>query len=393
MSVLLAFAVTLLLAVLISDVADRTVLSTAVLFLAAGFVLGNGMLGVVSLRPGDPLVSRFTELALFTVLFTEGMQLPLGELRTAWRLPGRALLLGMPLTLGATAVLAHVVVGLPWPEALLIGAVLSPTDPVFAATLVGHRDVPERLRRLLNIESGVNDGLALPLVILMLAVVSRSAFDAVLTLLDLALGVAVGVAVPWVAITLEKSRLFSATAAYQPLNALAIGLLVLSLTSLMHANEFLGAFAAGVTVATAGPAIREAFRTLGWTLSEVLKLAGVLVLGALLSPRFLAQIPLSGYAFALLVLLAVRPFALALALLGSALDWRERAVAAWFGPKGFASVLYALLILQSHVAPAERLFHLVAIVVAASIIAHSSSDVPVARWFRRREERNLEATA
>ena len=94
MIVLLAFAVTLLLAVLISDVADRTVLSTAVLFLAAGFVLGNGMLGVVSLRPGDPLVSRFTELALFTVLFTEGMQLPLGELRTAWRLPGRALFSG-----------------------------------------------------------------------------------------------------------------------------------------------------------------------------------------------------------------------------------------------------------------------------------------------------------
>ena len=139
----------------------------------------------------------------------------------------------------------------------------------------------------------MNDGLALPLVILMLAVVVA---ERVRRRPDAARPRARRRGRGRRAVGRDHAREeppLLGDAAYQPLNGLAIGLLVLSLTSLMHANEFLGAFAAGVTVATAGPAIREAFRTLGWTLSEVLKLAGVLVLGALLSPRFLAQIPLS----------------------------------------------------------------------------------------------------
>jgi len=117
MAPVLAFAVVLLLAVLVSGLAHRSVLSTAVLFLVAGFLLGDGMLGVLPIDTGDPLVADFAELALFSVLFTDGMRIGLRDLRSAWRLPGRALVLGLPVTLGATAVLAHVVAGLPWPEA------------------------------------------------------------------------------------------------------------------------------------------------------------------------------------------------------------------------------------------------------------------------------------
>jgi hypothetical protein len=135
MLILLAFAFTLLLAVLVSELAERSVLSTAVLFLLSGFVLGGGMLNVIVLQPGEPVLSTFTEVALFSVLFTEGVHLGIRDLTRAWRLPGRALIVGLPITLGITAVLAHVVVGLPWPESILIGAALSPTDPVFAATL------------------------------------------------------------------------------------------------------------------------------------------------------------------------------------------------------------------------------------------------------------------
>ena len=87
----------------------------------------------------------------------------------AWRLPGRALLLGLPLTLALTAVFAHYIAGLPWLESFLLGAILAPTDPVFAAAIVGREEVPGRLRHLLNVESGVNDGLALPIVLVLLA--------------------------------------------------------------------------------------------------------------------------------------------------------------------------------------------------------------------------------
>ncbi len=178
---------------------------------------------------------------------------------------------------------------------------------------------------------------------------------------------------------------------YRPLNAFAIGLLVLSLSSITHANEFLAAFAAGITVATVGPEVRTAFHEFGELLSELLKLAALLVFGALISPRFLGEIPPSGYLFALLVLVAVRPVALTLSLLRSPLDWPERAAASWFGPKGFASVVFGLLILKgvekgSPFWPrADQLFHLVALCIAGSILAHSSTDVLVARWFSKGE--------
>ncbi len=389
MTALFVFALTLLAAVLISDLADRSVLSTAVLFLLAGVAAGEGLLGVISPRPDDPAVSVLAELALFSVLFTDGMRVGLKDLASAWRLPGRALLFGLPLTLVGTALLARWVVGLPWAESFLLGAVLSPTDPVFAAAIVGREEVPARLRQLLNVESGLNDGLALPIVVAMLAVVASEQFSPGKILTEVALGVAIGVVIPWAAIRLERSRYFSAHSAYRPLNAFAIGLLVLTASWMAHANEFLAAFAAGITVATAGPEVREAFHRFGELVAEILKLAALLVFGALISPKFLGEISASGYLFALLVLVAVRPLALSLSLVGSPLDWRERATAAWFGPKGFASVVFGLLILKDAKAAkmdwarADQLFHLVALCIAGSIVAHSSTDVLVARWLGR----------
>jgi sodium/hydrogen antiporter len=393
MIVVLAFAIVLLLAVLLSELARRSLLSIAVLFLVSGFLIGDGVLGIVSLRPENPVIGMLAELALFSVLFTDGMRVGVRELASAWRLPGRALLLGLPLTLAGTALLARLVAGLPWAEALLLGAALSPTDPVFAAAIVGREEVPRRLRHLLNVESGINDGLALPVVLVMLAVVNAQAVEVSTVLGELALGVVLGVVVPWVAIRLERSRFFAATSIYEPLNAFAIGLLVLALASLTHANQFLAAFSAGVIVATLSLEVRDAFHEFGEILTELLKLAALLVFGVLISPNFLAEIPPSGYAFALLALLVVRPIALGVALLGSGLDWREQVAAAWFGPKGFASVVYGMLILKAGIARGDELFHLLAIVIAGSIIAHSSTDVIVAHWFQRAEAELAELPA
>jgi len=381
MVVVLAFAVTLLVAVLVSGLAHRSVLSTAVLFLLAGLLLGSGVLNVIRVHPEDPVVSTFAELALFSVLFTDGMRVTGEDLRSD-ALPGRALAVGLPVTLLLTAALAHFVAGLAWAESFLLGAVLSPTDPVFAAAIVGREEVPYRLRHLLNVESGLNDGLALPVVVVLLAVVAGGPVHGGRLAAELAGGLALGIAIPWAAIRLERLPVLGAASLYEPLNAFALGLLVLAVASITHANEFLAAFAAGVTVATLSPAIRSAFHQFGDLIAELLKLAALLLFGALISPAFLRDIPLTGYAFAVLALVVVRPLALALAFFRTGLERREWVAAAWFGPKGFASVVYGLLILESRVADADRLFHLTAIVIALSILAHASTDVVVARWFR-----------
>lgn len=391
MTTLLVFASVLLVAVLISELAERSVLSTAVVFLAAGFVLGPGVLDVFD-PGGGRTVETVAEIALFAVLFTDGQRIGARDLASAWRLPGRALLLGMPLTFLFTAVLAHAIVGLAWTEAFLLGAVLAPTDPVFASALVGREEVPPRLRHLLNVESGINDGLALPVVLVLLASLGGEETGAASLAAELAGGIALGVVVPWVAIKLEGSRLLSAHTTYEPLSGVAIGLLVFALAEATHANLFLAAFAAGITLVSTSPRLARAFHDFGELTAELVKLGALLLFGALISPAFLAEIPFAGWVFAALALFAVRPVALPLALIGSRLTRPEMIAAAWFGPRGFASVVYGLLVVQSGIDAADQLFHLVALVIAASIVAHSSTDVVVAQWFARaaaRAERDL----
>ncbi len=385
MTLVLGFSLALLLAVLVSAYAQRSVLSTAVLFLAAGFIGGVFGLGNVE-NEGIRLVS---ELALFSVLFTDGMRTGVRDLVQAWRLPGRALLFGLPLTLLGTAVLAHYIAGLPWPESFLLGAVLSPTDPVFAAAIVGREEVPLRLRRLLNIESGLNDGLVLPVIVVLVALVGAET-EVAPAFIELGEGIALGVAIPFVAIALERTRFFAASPIYEPLNGFAIGLLTYAAASVTHGNIFLAAFAAGVTLASRAPATRDNFHRFGELLSELLKLAALFVFGTLISPAFLSEIGWTGYLFAILALVAVRPIALSVALVGGGLDRIELAAAAWFGPKGFASVVYGLFLLTTPFPLVDAVFHLVAIVTAASMIAHSSTDVLVARLFRGESRESLE---
>lgn len=152
-------------------------MSTALLFLVAGALIGPGGFGLVSISSDDSIVSLLADIALFTVLFTDGQRANLAALKENWSLSGRALGLGMPLTMIGIAVPAHYLIGLDWPTAFLIGAILSPTDPVFAAALVGRSDIPLRLRRLLNVESGLNDGLALPFVLIFLATAQHADSD------------------------------------------------------------------------------------------------------------------------------------------------------------------------------------------------------------------------
>lgn len=376
--ILLVFSLTLLLAVLISAFAERSVLSTAVLFLVVGFLAERfGMLGMT---PNTTLLSTFAELALFSILITDGLRVSTQELRQHWHLPARALLIGLPLTVLVTVGFARAVVGLEWWPAWLVAAALSPTDPVFASALIGAEHVPSRLRRMLNIESGVNDGLALPIVLGLLSIYGASAATVAQVVWEVAGGVLIGVTVAWSAVRLVRLPFVTVTRQYAPLGVLAVALTVFSLTRLTGMNEFVAAFLAAATLAHAAPQARAAFAPLGEPLAETLKLAALMIFGALVTPNLLRS-SLGFYGFGLLVILVARPFAIAIALIGTDVTPREWVTAAWFGPKGFASIFFGLLILRSGIERADRIFQLLAIAVILSILAHSSTDVLFARWF------------
>ena len=156
---LLIFSLTLVAATLLSEWASRSVFSTAVLFLGVGALAG----GRLDSFPSDLDSLRVVvEVTLFAVLFVDGMKLGLSGTRSGRPLAGRTLLVGLPLTLALIAVAARWLLDVSWHNAFLLGAMLAPTDPVLAEAVVGRKAIPERVRNLLNVESGLNDGLTLP---------------------------------------------------------------------------------------------------------------------------------------------------------------------------------------------------------------------------------------
>ncbi|MBX7450377.1 cation:proton antiporter [Mycolicibacterium sp. 3033] len=379
MALVLAFGLVLLISVSLSGLAARTVLSTALLFLAAGALLGPGGFGVDNIRADDEIVSVLADLALFVVLFTDGQRASLPALRENWRLSGRALGLGMPLTMVGIAVPAHFLLGLDWTTAFLIGAILSPTDPVFASALVGRDDVPLRLRRLLNVESGLNDGLALPFVLIFLATAQHEETELWNVATELVSGLVLGAAIAAAVALLWRLPVFSAEPRLQPLGPAAIAIVVYATCHLTHANVYLAAFAAGSTLATMHRAAAERFESFGDLLSELAKFAALIVFGALITPDLLFGLSWVDWLVPVIAILLVRPAALLLSLIRTRLPARERWTAAWFGPKGFASVVYGLLVLESGIPDAERVFAIVAATITLSIVLHSTTDVPAAK--------------
>ena len=391
MILVLTFGVVLVITVALSGLAARSILSTALVFLVAGALVGPGFLGLIDVSPQSPLVSGLADVALFAVLFVDGGRLPLLQLRAEWRLSGRALGLGMPLSLALVAVAAHLLVGLDWVTALLVGAILAPTDPVFASAIVGRDEVPLRLRRILNVESGLNDGLALPFVLVFLALSTGDDAGLGHIAIELVLGFVLGVGMPLLVTALFRVPVLGSEPRLQPLGPLAVAVMLYGLCAITGANSYLAAFSAGITLATVAPEPSRSFEPFGELVSELTKFAAVLVFGALLTPSFFADLPLGTWAVALISLLIVRPVSVLVSLWRAGLPPRERYAAAWFGPKGFASVVYGLLAVQSGVPEARTVFQVVALAIATSIVAHSMTDVPVSRAFDVEELAGLPA--
>jgi NhaP-type Na+/H+ or K+/H+ antiporter len=384
-ALILAFGVVLLIAVSVSGLAARTVLSTSLLFLVAGALLGPGGLGVTSVKPGDHIAKELPTIALFIVVFAGGQRASWQALTENWPLPGRALGLGMPLTMVGIAVPTHLITELHWSTSFLFGAILAPTDPVFAAALVNREDIPQRLRRLLNVESGLNDGLTLPFVLIALNIAQHQEIKPLVLGSQLAGGLLVGFALAAAVALLWRLPILGPAPRLQALGPVAIAVVLYAITHLTHANPYLdanpylAAFAAGSTLATFDEETAEMFKPFGESMSELSKFAALLVFGALITPTRLLQAGWQGWLLAVIAIVVVRIGVMMLSLLRSRLTIQERLTAAWFGPKGFASVIYALLVLDSPLPEGDRVLTLVAVAIALSITLHSSSDVPVAK--------------
>lgn len=370
-----------------SGVMRGTVLSASVLSVALGILLAA--LGVVDVDPTDESIVQLVELALILTLFSDGMFVERELLRRHWSPVARALTIAMPITMALLGVAAKLLFPeLSWAEALLLAAVLSPTDPVVTSAVVTSRIVPASVRHTLNLESGLNDGLALPFVLFFLVLAGPGGDpggEAAKLLGEALFGAAVGVGLGTLGGRLHHHLPGGGlTARYEGIYAVGFALVAFGFSEVTVGNGLIAAFVCGIAMGASERDVPEGFVEFAENASAILQVLTFFVFGALIvATGFDHSVP-PLVAFVLFALLVARPAAVLLSFLRTGIPRPQKLFIAWFGPKGVASMLFALFVLKSDVGEATLIFDVAAIAIIASIAAHGLTDTVGAQWLARR---------
>jgi NhaP-type Na+/H+ or K+/H+ antiporter len=387
----------LLAGALLSGLARRSMLSLAALFVLAGFLLGEGAIGVLHFHARSGWVNDLATVALIVILFRDGLEVDEELLQRHWQLPLRKLAVAMPITGAVVAVLARAVVGLDWTQSLLLGALLAPTDPVLSSGVVSDPRVPRVIRHSLNLESGLNDGLALPAVLALAAALEPGEAHFVwwhYLLQDIGLGLAYGLAAGFAGSLLMPRPARSGGQLDRPipdhqraLYGLGLAFAAYGLAVLPpHGNGFIAVFVAAIVLGVRRPDLREQFAVHAADLVEIVKLGIFTVFGSLLTLHGLLGDGWAAVGVVVGTFLLARPLGVWIALAGTGVSRAAKSFMSWFGPKGVATMAFSLLVLSRHIEGAARIFNLAALAVFVSILVHGLTDTPGTDWIARRAE-------
>jgi sodium/hydrogen antiporter len=421
---------------LTGSVLSRLPLSVGMIYVGVGIVLGPLVLGVIQIDPIDraALLERLTEVAVIISLFTAGLKLRLPLHDERWRLTLRLAFGSMAITVGLVALVGYTLLEMPLGLAVLLGAVLAPTDPVLAADVqVREPSDRDRVRFALTSEAGMNDGSAFPFVMLGLGLLHLHHIGDAgwrWVTVDLAWATVAGLACGALMGTLIGRLVVYLRHAHQEAvgldDFLALGLIALSYGAalLIHSYGFLAVFAAGLAVrrievrssndadvpldvrraAESGLAdvatdprmapayMTEAVLSFNEHIDRIGAVAVMLLVGAMLSTSYLHPDALW---FVPLLLLVIRPVSVWIGLLGSRTTHHQRNLIGWFGVRGVGSIYYLMFALE-HGMPylySQELTSLVLSVIAASVVVHGISVTPLMNWYERHTSRRQRETA
>jgi sodium/hydrogen antiporter len=394
---LLVLAVVVFAFGLVSRRLEGTIITAPLLFVVAGVVLSPAGFGVAEFALDEHTVLLLGEIALAVVLFTDAAQTNLRALRQNEALPLRLLGIGMPLTiaLGAGAA-ALLLTDLTFWEAAIVGTVLAPTDAALGQAVVSNPRVPARLRQALNVEAGLNDGLSVPFLALFLTLaeaeeehLSASVWIR-FTLEQIGWGVLVGVGIGVVGGWLVSQALGRGwiTDSFQRLSLLALAIIAWALADAIGGNGFIAAFVGGLVI---GPTVeRVGERLIRFTEAEgqLLNLSVFFIFGVL-AAGLARSLSWTIVLYALLSLTVIRMLPVAISLLGTRLRAVSVLFAGWFGPRGLASVVLGLVVIEEALLLAGRdeMEMVVTLTVLLSVLLHGVTAAPLSAAYARRVEK------
>lgn len=378
---------------LFSRIAERNSITGPMFFMTIGILASPLAFGFISASPDVGAVRLVAELALALVLFIDASMIDKNVLLKApSRIPARLVMIGLPLTMlfgTGLGVLMFDSVSL-W-AIVLMALILSPTDAALGQAVVKSENVPLRIRHSISVESGLNDGIALPPILICMALLGAEAGEHEgawlgFVIKQITLGPVVGLAIGWFG-----GRLLQTMAdrgwteeTFQRLSALPLAILAFAAAESVHGNGFIAAFVAGLglTMGATSAQVRHQVQEFGESVVTQLILIVFLMFGFVMVPVAVEYWGVPELVYALASLTVIRMVPVAISLIGAKLDWQSIAFIAWFGPRGIASVLYLLMAVAAiGIAGHEQVMSVIVLTIGISVYAHGISAVPLSKRY------------
>ena len=370
---------------LISKRLEKTVISAPLVFVIFGILLSEGITGLIS--SGDHVfIEIIANLTLILVLFIDASRIDLKLLRKEGDLPLVLLAIGLPLTIvfGIGAALI-IFTGLPVWEAAILATILAPTDAALAQAVINSERIPVCIRQALNVESGLNDGICLPILLLFisLAISSEAGQSASywisFTSKQLILGPLVGMLVGFIGARLITAAVEKGwmSCEFEKLSGLALPLIAFYLAEPLEGNGFMAAFFAGLIFGNFARKVAKPVHEFGEAEGSLLILLTFILFGAIMVPKAVSQLNIEIAVYAVLSLTLIRMVPVAISVAGKGILTSTILFMGWFGPRGAASILYVLIILKEDMLTRGGLiFNVAVITILLSVILHGVSSVP-----------------
>lgn len=380
---------------LISGRLSQTIVTLPIVFTGLGYLVVHPVEQLAETETLHEIARTVAEVTLILVLFSDASHVRFSRLVQSYRIPMRMLVIGMPLTiLVGTLVVLLLPPDQSWAVALLTAAILTPTDAALGQVVVSSPDVPSRLSESINVESGLNDGLVLPF-ILLAALLAGSAgvaethegSIAIMALKQIILGPLVGVFIGW---TIARAMDYAqnkelVSSSSQSVVFLCAAFVAFLLSEEIGGNGFISTFVAGAVFGNVYKHditfISEFMESQG----QILTMAAFFIFGAVLLPSGIAHMSWIPVVVALLFLTVVRMLPIMVSLMGTGLSIKEKLFLGWFGPRGLASILFSLIIIDEFEIPQEEeMLACVVMTVFLSIVLHGISANPLAQRIGRK---------
>jgi sodium/hydrogen antiporter len=375
-------------------------ITPAILFVSIGLLVGPRVLDEIDIESTSSTARTLAEATLALVLFSDASSIDFSALRRGASVPLRLLGIGLPLTIALGALAAGVIFGeLTFWEAVIVGVILAPTDAALGQAVVTEPRVPTRIRQGLNVESGLNDGICVPLLFAAVAAadvtshISEGRTGMTLLVEEVGYGIVGGVtgALVIAAVVIYGGRRNLIDDAWRPVIPAVGAILAYGIASALDGSGFIAAFVGGVVFRVAIQRDTEEMNRFTGEVASVLSGATFLVFGAILLGPALGELSWELALYAVLSLTVVRMVPVAIAMLDSHDRLPTLGFLAWFGPRGLASIVFAVIVIEESALPHEHLIVLaVYLTVGLSVFAHGLTAAPLADryadWFERLPE-------